>query len=298
MSYLAEIDIAPPHRPDSEQHNRWTPLVNLYRPRAGGFLLVAAYLLVVYILYLGWHNRLAQPLTAESGAGYALGIVGGIMMLALLLYPMRKSLHVMRNFGSVKFWFQAHMLLGVVGPVCILFHSGFQLGSTNSNIALFCMLVVASSGLVGRYFYARIHHGLYGRKATLDELSRHAALLGESLRTTLASYPEAARRIQTFEQTSRSSGGGFLASLAGAIYLGIRTWALYYSIRLSMPVELSGRERRAVLRHIGARLESIRKIAEFRFYDRLFAIWHVLHFPLFVMMLVTGIVHVIAVHMY
>jgi hypothetical protein len=298
MSYLAELDIAAPPRPEPDQHNRWTPLVNLYRPRVGGFLVVAAYALAAYILFLGWHNRLAQPLTAESGAGYALGIVGGSMMLALLLYPLRKNLRVMRNCGSIKFWFQAHMLLGVVGPVCILFHSGFRLGSTNSNIAMFCMLIVATSGLIGRYFYSRIHHGLYGRKANLDELTRHAALLGESLRSSIANYPDAERRIELFERTSRTGAAGFLSSLAAVISLGIRTWALYFSIRLSVPASLSGSKRRTVLRHIGARLESIRKIAEFRFYERLFSIWHVVHFPLFIMMIVTSVAHVVAVHMY
>ena len=32
------------------------------------------------------------------------------------------------------------------------------------------MLTVAGSGLIGRYIYARIHFGLYGRKADLGEL--------------------------------------------------------------------------------------------------------------------------------
>jgi hypothetical protein len=51
-------------------------------------------------------------------------------------------------------------------------------------------------------------------------------------------------------------------------------------------------------RHIGAHLASIRKVAEFHFYERFFAIWHVLHYPLFLMLVVSGVVHVIAVHMY
>ncbi len=62
------------------------------------------------------------------------------------------------------------MMMGIIGPVCILIHCGFSLGATNSNIALFSMLTVAGSGIFGRYFYSKIHHGLYGRKATLAEL--------------------------------------------------------------------------------------------------------------------------------
>jgi hypothetical protein len=39
-------------------------------------------------------------------------------------------------------------------------------------------------------------------------------------------------------------------------------------------------------------------VAEYRVYERLFSLWHVLHLPLFFMLLAAGIVHVIAVHVY
>ena len=45
-------------------------------------------------------------------------------------------------------------------------------------------------------------------------------------------------------------------------------------------------------------LGTVRKIAGFSFYERLFSLWHVLHLPLFIMLLVSGVVHVYAVHMY
>jgi hypothetical protein len=297
MSYSAELNIestpvAATRKPDG------LALINLYRPKARGFLVPLAYLIVLYVVYLGWNNRLTQPLTAESGVGYALGIIGGSMMLLLLLYPLRKHLRVMRHLGPIKLWFRVHMLFGVLGPVCILFHSSFKLGSLNSNIAMFCMLVVASSGLVGRYFYIKIHHGLYGRKATLDELIRHSALLQGSLQTVLSSYPAALERIEAFEQQARQHPAGFGASFFRLISLGTRTWALYLSLWLHVPRAISTHKRRSILRHLGARLESIRKIAEFHFYERLFSIWHVLHFPLFLMLIISGIVHVIAVHMY
>jgi hypothetical protein len=297
-SYPAELTIESAPVAEARHDARWAPLVNLYRPKTRGFLVLFAYLLVAYVIYLGWHNRLTQPLTAESGLGYTLGIIGGTLMLLLLLYPLRKHLRIMRHLGPIKYWFRAHMLFGIVGPVCILFHSGFQLGSLNSNVALFCMLVVASSGLVGRYFYTKIHHGLYGRKATLDELLRHSALLGESLQAVIGNYPSAAEHIRTFEQQSRNHPAGFVSSLITLISLGVRTWLLYLSLWLHAPRSLPGHERRRVLRHVGARLESIRKIAEFHFYERMFSAWHLLHFPLFLMLVVSGIVHVIAVHMY
>lgn len=274
-------------------------LVTLYRPRLGGFLILLAYLLVAFLIYAGWRQRLEWPLTAESGLGYALGITGGILMLLLMLYPLRKHSRFMRHMGSVKFWFRGHMLFGVLGPVCILFHSGFQLGSLNSNAALFCMLIVASSGLVGRYFYTRIHHGLYGQKASLEELQQHADLLKQSLSEKLQHAPWVLQRIEAFENHVSAARPGLLGSLWTLLSLGLRTWGLYLLFRIrNTATGAGGAHDTALAVHIGARLTSIRKVAEFHFYERLFAIWHVLHFPLFLMLILTGVVHVIAVHMY
>ena len=40
------------------------------------------------------------------------------------------------------------------------------------------------------------------------------------------------------------------------------------------------------------------RVAQFSFYERLFALWHVLHLPIFLMMVLSAIAHVLAVHMY
>jgi hypothetical protein len=272
-------------------------LISLYQLRANGFLVLLSYLLVAFLIYAGWQQRMEWPLSAESGVGYALGIVGGSLMLLLLLYPARKHSRLLRNLGPVKYWFKAHMLFGVLGPLCILFHSGFQLGSLNSNTALFCMLVVASSGLVGRYFYTRIHHGLYGRKATLQELQQHSALLKKALTEQLKETPALLERVTAFETGVSRRPHNLLVSFVTLLSLGLRTWFVYLAVTVT-PITSHAPYNRHLVRHIGAHLASIRKVAEFHFYERLFAIWHVLHFPLFLMLIVSGVIHVIAVHMY
>ncbi len=83
------------------------------------------------------------------------------------------------------------MILGLVGPALILFHSNFQLGSVNSNVALFAMLIVAASGVVGRYLYAKIHLGLYGRKAAVREILADV----DALKRLLGDGVPASRRI-------------------------------------------------------------------------------------------------------
>ncbi len=121
------------------------------------------------ILLYGWTLRNDNYLSAEEGAGYVLGIVGGSLMLIILLYPLSKRVMLLNHLIPGRYWFGVHMFLGTVGPAMILFHSNFQMGSTNSTIALICMLLSAGSGIVGRYFYTSIHHGLYGKRKTLME---------------------------------------------------------------------------------------------------------------------------------
>jgi hypothetical protein len=266
---------------------------------------------MMLLIYAGWQNRAESYLTAESGAGYALGIIGASLMLLLLLYPLRKRVRIMRYLGPVKFWFSTHMMLGVIGPVCILYHANFKLGSTNSNIALFCMITVASSGLIGRYFYRKIHYGLYGRKATLKELLDDEALRKGRLTGLLECAPlikERLQAVQTWEPRIER----------GVLYAGIRIIAFalhshWVQLRLLLladraiksqsqrmnwqPAQLK-QQRRVMRRYLGEFFTAARTVAGFSFFERMFSLWHLLHMPLFIMMVITGIVHVIAVHMY
>ena len=50
------------------------------------------WIVVAGALYFGWVIRDEGYITAEAGLGYALGIIGGSLMLLLLLYPLRKRL--------------------------------------------------------------------------------------------------------------------------------------------------------------------------------------------------------------
>lgn len=115
-----------------------------------------SFFLVMLAAYAGWRLPTERYITPERGLGYVFGILGASLMLALLLYSARKRIRWLRFLGPLPKWFEVHMAFGILGPVCILFHSNFSLGATNSNVALACMLTVAGSGFIGRYLYARV----------------------------------------------------------------------------------------------------------------------------------------------
>ncbi len=264
----------------------------------------------VAVIAVGLRAPTSAYLSPQSGLGYALGIVGGSMMLILLIYPLRKRFRALRFMGTVSHWFRAHMILGVAGPVCILLHSNFSLGATNSNVALFCMLTVSGSGIIGRYLYSKIHHGLYGRKSTLEELqARAAALRGHE--TTLPLLPELMARLDREEQRLLAWGRGGTAALIAPFVIALRAGGARRRIRgyvraavrsaattsATIAAERSRIERVAT-EYADRRIRASRRVAEFRIFEWLFSLWHVLHIPLFFMLLAAGIVHVIAVNVY
>lgn len=273
-------------------------------PARLGFL--AAALLIV----AGFKLPLSRWLSPEHGAGYILGIVGGSAMLLLLYYPLRKRFPSLAVTGSVKTWFQIHMVLGIAGPLCILYHSQFSLGAANSNAALFAMLIVSASGIVGRYFYARIHCGLYGHRTNLGELQLAAVELRDKI-AGAQFVPELLTELDAAEKRIIERKKTYLRVLLRPITVGVRTW--YERLRLTrrathelrataarsrVVAERHEHFERAVRRYIARRLNATRQVVEFESYERLFSLWHVLHLPLFFMLLIAGVVHVVAVHVY
>ncbi|MBV8853634.1 MAG: hypothetical protein JOY91_09550 [Sinobacteraceae bacterium] len=263
------------------------------------------------VLVAGMQLPMAHYMSPKSGLGYAIGIVGGALILMQLLYAVRKRVRALRFLGSVPRWFQTHMLFGVVGPVCILLHCGFSLGATNSNIALFSMLVVAGSGIFGRYFYSKIHHGLYGRKATLAELQQRAQELRER-GTKIMMLPELVAQVEREERRLLAVGNwnasgtllapGFIAARYAASSARLRRYVRaavgITAQRHKAVAKQRERFERVTLDYVTRRMKATRQVAEFRIYERLFSVWHVLHMPLFLMLIAAGIVHVISVHVY
>lgn len=83
-----------------------------------------------------WFVARSPLYESGSGTGYLLGLFGGVMMLLLFLYPLRKHWRFMRHWGATKHWFSVHMLFGIGGPLLILMHSRFSIGSINAGVAL------------------------------------------------------------------------------------------------------------------------------------------------------------------
>jgi hypothetical protein len=263
--------------------------------------------LVLAILFYAWLQRNEGHITAETGIGYYLGITGSLLMLALMLYPLRKRIRVLRFIGNVRTWFRIHMILGVIGPALIILHSNFTLGSLNGTMALSAMLIVAISGFVGRFFYARIHRGLYGHKLNAKELIEDVGdiktLLGDSddLRDDITPL------ITAYEESRLVEHIGFWRSLC-LIFTGpfarygLKKKLVKYFTSVLNSKGILKRDRHEKLAKFNKTLDryfrAVGRAEAFTFYERLFALWHLLHLPLFVILVLAAITHVVAVHLF
>ncbi|HEY2675648.1 MAG TPA: hypothetical protein VGI65_01680 [Steroidobacteraceae bacterium] len=268
-------------------------------------------IIVAALLFWGSRAHLERYITPQRGLGYWLGIIGGSFMLLLLIYSARKRYAWLRWMGGIPAWFEFHMVMGVVGPILILFHSNFKLGATNSNVALFSMLLVAGSGVVGRYIYTRLHAHLDEHEDTVEELKKVGDRLRKQANSTVM-LPGVLEAIERVEQRlvvlPHRARGRFLLLFTGAYRIARARYLVRGEIRNAVHLAQMGKS--SVLaqhaprigelarRYAYRRLDATRRMTEFQMYARLFSFWHVLHIPLFFMLLFAGIVHVVAINVY
>ncbi len=261
------------------------------------------------LVWLAWdvsHRGWFKP---GDDVGYWLGVAGGVMMMLLLLYPLRKRIRVMQKWGQPKAWLWGHMVLGIGGPLLILIHCNFQSGSLNAAAALYSMIVVAASGVIGRFLYVRVNRGLAAERQAL-ELQR--AQMAMDRRSVVRRLPSIEARLKHFDAVALKAAdraeGHWLRLV---LVLPTQSWLSRVATQMQgrqalrtlarsqqWDAETLRRRRIRLRQEIVSYYVSVMRVALFAAWERLFALWHVAHVPFVFLLLVAGVIHVIAVHAY
>lgn len=279
------------------------------RARSGGDLYV--YLVIAALVGAAWWISRLNLFKAGDTVGYNLGLIGGITMLLLFTYPLRKYVRGLQRLGKVKWWFLVHMVLGIGGPMLIVVHSTFRIGSLNAAVAMYSMLVVAGSGVVGRFLYLRVHRGLDGGKTSLRQLQVRAGFDQTEARSRLAFAPAVERRLQDFEDRVTQVRPSLPGTLWRIFVLPMEQRAVYRACVAGLDDPLSqvaarrgwsdadrARHARLARKLVRRYLAAVARVAQFDAYVRMFALWHVAHVPFVYLLVISSVVHVIAVHAY
>lgn len=291
---------APTSRPEPRPARRLT--------LAGDLLL---YTLMAALVGGAWWLSTLGLFTSGDAIGYWLGVAGGVMLLLLFSYPLRKYVRWLHRWGQVKWWFLVHMALGIGGPLLILVHSTFRVGSTNAAVALYSMLIVAGSGVIGRFLYMRINRGLHGEAAMLRDLQARAGLDRSEAHSRLAFAPAVEARLLAFEQQHLGGPRTLATHFRDVLWLPLQQAWVGLECRRALKAALAAqaeqrgwsaaecaKRERQTLRLVQRYLQGVVRVAQLSAHVRLFALWHVAHVPFVYLMVVCAIVHVVAVHAY
>jgi len=292
----------------AQEPPRTAALAAAARTPKPGFGIFPLYLtLIAAALAFGFVFKDQLQIEAEVGIGYWLGIAGVACIGVLLFYPVRKRYPKLAFLGSVPSWFHLHMSLGILAPTFILFHAGFRTGSVNAAVALVTMLIVAGSGLFGRALYVRIHRDLKGKKAEVKAMAQDTALLRQTLCRDFSEVADITDQLEKALHKPRPNvlhAFGYAFSTSARISVARRKMlrALARGAR-RMDSAPGGKVAARRLKRDGALLvctycHELRHTAYLTFFERLFALWHIVHMPLFFLMLVAAGIHIVAVHLY
>jgi hypothetical protein len=225
---------------------------------------------------------------AGGSVGHKLGVAGSSMMVLMLLYSVRKRVGALRRLGSLSRWLDIHIYLGVFGPLLVVLHSSFKVQGLVA-LSFWSMVIVASSGVLGRYLYLQIPRTRAGEERALVELEAEDQALSGQLRTRFRLDEAQLARLDAVVAVPTRVGllGGFVRLVTDDLRLrsGLRTFAK--SCR-SVPAPVF-RDFERVVRH---KAQVHRRILLWDRVHELFHYWHVLHKPFAVVMYLFMLVHV------
>jgi hypothetical protein len=276
----------------------------------------AVAILAIAAIGWAWDARLEGHLTPASGVGYWLGITGSLMMLSLLLYPLRKTSKKLSNLPSVPAFYLSHVLLGVAGPTLVIVHSNFQLSSTNGTVAMLVTLAVVASGLFGRFVYFRLLKRLAFQQLLLSDLLAESDTMLDAFGVEADRAPDLVAELRILNsdlngtelETDVRPGLRALLSKPFNRRGGVVRRNRLKADATSRMAAQALRERwnpqalsdRTTMAHdyIDDYFLALGQAKKYYQLNKLVRSWHVFHMPMFFLLVVVVIGHVIAVHLY
>jgi hypothetical protein len=232
-----------------------------------------------------------QMLRPAGTDGLKFGIFGAAAItIGVTTYSLRKRSRPLSRAGKLKYWLEAHIFLCSVGPALVLLHSSFHVGGLIA-IAFWSMIVVALSGVFGRYVYARIPRTVHGQFAGLAAIEQERTQLLERLKRDLGPRLDQVERL--LGSAVRPPTTGFVRALVAAVRFDlVRRATLRRLGSMLRALNLPGAGRAEITRLLERQLDLEQELAISVPFQRLFRYWHLLHLPLAIAMFIVVGLHV------
>ncbi len=243
-------------------------------------------------------SPLHEALRPSGTLGHPFAWAGtALMLVGVLLYSTRKRLGLLRGRGPMRTWLNLHIYLCLSGPFLVALHTAGKLRGLGVY-SFWSMMIVAGSGIIGRWIYQQFPRTIKGELMSLEEIRNEQAERRARLSTEFKLAPEQLAAIDDVTERSvgrigKGTGGGLRALprlLADDLARPFRLARLRR--RLRQERNLARHEARAIFDLIGRQVATARKVAFLDTFRTLFGYWHVVHLVFFAAMLVLLVLHV------
>lgn len=268
----------------------------------GILLLVLAVAAVLVLTENGYEYYAATPsdrafmaehkdMRPSGSYSHGLGVLGAVMIAAgVASYSLRKNVKAFWDYGKLSVWLEIHIILCLLGPILIIFHSTFK-ASGIAAISLWTMLAVAASGVIGRYLYVLIPRNTLGAELGTDEINAEF----DGISKTLLQSEEGKKILGALDSRFASIERPRTIAQTIQCYLRLRTmqfetgrWVSHLLKASGMPKQLVHQLRAAA----DARAKLLQRAVLLIQVEKFFFYWHAIHFPFAIIMLITFIFHV------
>lgn len=241
-------------------------------------------------------------LTTEAGRtlSYFLGWTGFGLILMTNPYIVRKKWSVLKKIGTLPGWLNFHIFCGLLGPTCIIFHSDFKVRGL-VGISFWSMIIVAASGIVGRYIYIQVLIHERDAGVSANKLSAQLDRMLEKTRpsTEITSSNHNPKQILIEAKKTACEFVGLPKELTNASLLQVLSGSLRGDIRLlySAPHAITGlpENSRYVLAEYAL---AQRRIVFLEPFKKMLGYWHSFHLPFAFFMYLAALIHICAALMF
>lgn len=270
-----------------------------------GLLFMVAFGVLAWLAWRGWSYYTTPLIERPRHADYWLlkpggawgrryGMVGAALLVLMLSYSVRKRVGFLRKIGTLRVWLSFHIFCGVVGSCLVVLHTSFKFGGIVS-LSFWSMVIVALSGVLGRYLYRQIPRARGGDELSLQQAEAENEAASRALADLGVSSDDLVR-LEKIATAGPTADSGLLALLVRLPFDDLRLrWRLGAFGR-----QLRGTPRplrRQVVRWAGRKARLSRRILLWHRLQQLFYYWHVLHKPFALIMYLFMVVHVAVVTM-
>lgn len=141
-------------RASFEEHRGEAGYSWLYRATAwnGGMRVLVTILVIVLAGgFFAWYTRTGSDVSPDSPVGLIYATAGSLLLLfAATMFSLRRRSHRKRVVGGLRASLGWHMCFGIMGLALLSMHSFGELNPRSGTYALYGMIAMVISGLVGR----------------------------------------------------------------------------------------------------------------------------------------------------